>query len=107
MTIIQPSATNTLLNKLLVGLISVLFIGALLLVVSYNRLVNLDHGISQANLEFKKIQTENAELKDRIFALISSQNLEQLASTRKLVKERAPRYLEVDPHTNNLAAERL
>jgi cell division protein FtsL len=95
MTIIQPAKSNTFLNIIIAILIAALLSGSLWLVALYNRLVNLNHNISELNTELNKLQTANAEVKKAIFAIFDSQNLEKLAEEKQLVKDRNPEYLTI------------
>jgi cell division protein FtsL len=97
MTIVQPDNTNAVLNRLLIALVVALVLGAGWLVVAYNRLVNLNHGLTELNAQIRTVQTENAEIKDKTFELFASRNLEQVALNYGLVTERQPRYIAVQP----------
>jgi hypothetical protein len=57
--------------------------------------VNARHGTSDLKGEYQNIQTESAELKDKIFSLLDTENLENFAQGRALVQEKNPQYLEV------------
>jgi len=93
MTIVQPNNTTAFLNRVLIVLVVALVIGAGWVVVLYNRLVNLNHNLTDTNGQIRAVQTANAELKDRAFQLFTSQNLDQVAAARGLVKDREPRYV--------------
>lgn len=95
MTIIQPKNKKTFWNKVLAGLVAGVILVAFSLVLLYARFVNLNHSIAEARRALEKIQTENAELKDRIFALLDQGRLESLAAERGLIKEKNPQYLRV------------
>jgi len=97
MTIIQPGRSQALaVNKFLVLLIVMLLIAAVWLVSLYNQLVNLNHNILDAESRIQKVETANAELKDKTFNLFDNQKLEALAAERQLIKDKEPQYLEAE-----------
>lgn len=99
MTIIHPHKTSPFINIILALLAGVLVVSSVWLVVLYNRSVNLDHNISSLKAQIKNMETETAELKDRIFTLLDTQALSRIAETEGLVKENSPRYLDVPSAT--------
>ena len=98
MTFIQPNKTSPFINKILTMLIVALILASFLLVILYNRVVNLSHGITELDLEIKKTQTDMAELKDKIFHAFNTAIQGEIAKNRELVKENNPQYLETRPH---------
>lgn len=95
MTFIQPKKGSNILNKILILLAAGLVLGAFWMVILYNNYVNLNHGLSNLRLEFKQVQAQNAELKDKIFRaldLAKSNN----PSDRRLIQDKNPEYLEVN-----------
>ncbi|MBI4086067.1 MAG: hypothetical protein HY433_02400 [Candidatus Liptonbacteria bacterium] len=94
MTLIQPSQ-KSFTHLILVFFIVILVSGAFSLIFLYNRSVNMEHSISAAQVELRKIQTARAEIQDKIFGLSSDANLQKLSKERNLVKDKNPRYLEV------------
>ena len=97
MTIIHPHKTSPFINIILMILAGILAVSSIWLVVLYNRSVNLDHNISSLKAQIKNMETETAELKDRIFTILDTQALSRIAETEGLVKERSPNYLNVPP----------
>jgi len=92
MTFIQPNKNRSVLNKilLLLGIFTVL--SSIWLVMLYNKLVNLNHGLSEIKSEFSEIQESNLAVKTRIFDLINSSDP---SSVGDLVQEKNPEYLEL------------
>jgi len=92
MTFIQPNKNKSFLNKilLLLGIFTVL--SSIWLVMLYNKLVNLNHGLSEIKSEFSEIQESNLAVKTRIFDLINSSDP---SSVGDLVQEKNPEYLEL------------
>ena len=78
--------------KILILLLIIVGVGALRLIVVYNRVVNLEHGIAQMKAGLTKLETENAELKEKVFTLFTTQNIDAFAAERGLVQEKKPRY---------------
>jgi len=96
MTFIQPPRSNNLLNKILLFLILGLIFGTYWLITLYSNSVGLTHGILDMRSQISQIQTQNAELKNKVFSLLDSANLQNLAKDRQLIQEKNPQYLEVD-----------
>lgn len=96
MTILRPHKKITLLTKLLIVLAIPLAIEIVSLVILSNQTVNLRHEISKINLEIQKVENDNVEIKDKIFALFNDQSLADFSQTRALVQEKNPEYLEVN-----------
>ncbi|MEK7076921.1 MAG: hypothetical protein AAB967_01680 [Patescibacteria group bacterium] len=97
MTDLAPQPHNRILNILLMVSGTALVAGAVWLAVLYNQNVNAAHAISGFKEEIQNSKTETAEVKERIFALFRTENLEQLAEERSLVKEKNPQYLRTAP----------
>ena len=71
---------------------SALIAGALWLVVLYNLSVDLEYKLKEAKAEFQKIEAQNAEFQDKIFAVFKSENLENFAKDKGLIKDQEPEY---------------
>ena len=96
MTILRPHKKITLLTKFLIVLVIPLAIEIVFLVILSNQTVNLRHEISKINLEIQRVENDNVEIKDKIFALFNNQSLADFSQTRALVQEKNPEYLEVN-----------
>ncbi len=96
MTILQPDRANAFWNRILVGLVVTLIFSAGWMVWLYTHLVNLNHNLTQMRTEAHNLQTANSELKDNIFALFRSDELQKFAAAHQLVQDRAPQYLTVN-----------
>lgn len=83
------------MHLILISFIVILIFGASDLIFLYNRSVNMEHSLSAAQGEFRKLQTARAEIQDKIFGLSSDANLQKLSEERNLVKDKNPHYLEV------------
>src|SRR3989344_2958737 len=105
MTIIKPqSQTSFVIRYMLVILVFLLIAAGVMLVFLYNRAVNWEQAVRASVVETKRLQTENAELQDRLFSLFANARVESLAAEYGLVKDKSPRYLEV-PHRWFLASQ--
>lgn len=95
MTIIQPQNKDALLNRILIVLVISSILAAFSLTFLYARSVNLNHGMSQVQKTLEKLETENSELKDKIFAVLDRSRLEKIAAERGLIKEKNPQYFQI------------
>jgi cell division protein FtsL len=95
MTIVQPYKKISILNILIFvfSLIAICF--AILLIILYNNVINLEHKIGVTKLEIKKIETETAELKENLFNLLASDNLKKIAEENGLVQDKNPEYFKL------------
>lgn len=96
MTFIQPHKNQSFLNKALFLLAIFAVFGVIWLITLYNKEVKLDHAVSQMNAEFQLVQSQNAELKDKIIKLSDSANSINLISRENLIQDKAPQYFEVN-----------
>lgn len=97
MTFIQPNKNSGILNKILAVLVVAMVFGGISIVVLYNKVVNLNHGVGELKAEFVALQSENAESQDKIFKLLDVGNDSAvLAADYKLVEDKNPEYLEIN-----------
>ncbi len=92
MTVIQPNKYREFIKlAVIMGLLSVFLI--VYGVFTYLQTVSLRHDleISQSNLD--KLRVENAELKNKYFALVDSGSLTALAVQKGLVKDQNPQWV--------------
>lgn len=96
MTIIKPqSHASFFIRYMLLILLFLLIASGVMLVFLYNRAVNWEQALRASAVETKRLQTENAELQDRLFSLFANARVEALATEYGLVKDKSPRYLTV------------
>ncbi len=95
MTFIQSDKKSFIQYALFI-IIGALIIVSFALIFLYNHSVDLEHSVSRAGADLQKLQTQTAELQDKIFTLSSDANLQKLSEERHFVKDKQPRYLEVD-----------
>lgn len=92
MTFFKPEQ-KSLLNYAITALIAVCLIASLWIVLSYNRAVNLEHEISATEINIMELQTNKAQLQDKMFTLLSDVNLKEFSRNRNLVEEKNPQYM--------------
>ncbi|MEY4731532.1 MAG: hypothetical protein RL681_478 [Candidatus Parcubacteria bacterium] len=96
MTIIKSQSQSSFIVRYFLFILVFLLIAAgVMLVFLYNRAVNWEQNVRAAAVETKRLQTENAELQDTLFSLFTDTRVETLAAGYGLVKDKSPRYLEV------------
>ncbi len=79
---------------IIVGLcVCVFVVQALFLVAMYTKSVNIRHEISQLRDRTLVLQSNNAKIKDALFAQFSRDSVTTFADSRGLVKEEHPVYL--------------
>jgi hypothetical protein len=74
-----------------------LFLGAIWLIILYNNVVNLSHGISDIKAEFQAIQSQNAELKNKTLSMLDEASFGGFAGKNSLIQDKNPKYFEVNP----------
>ena len=97
MTFVQSQSLSSSLLQfrlLFAALLAIAVAGVVSLVFLYNSLVDIRHDASASQNLALRLEGENAELEQRIIALVDSRALAAFAATRGLVKETSPRYLE-------------
>lgn len=96
MTLIQPKKRNTQ-HLWVIASLAVCLLGATAwFIVVYNGYVAMRFAESQKVSETKKVEAQNAEIKDRIFSMLNEANKDDFASAHQLVKETQPRYIVAD-----------
>ena len=92
MTFFQPEQ-KSFINYAIMALIAICLIASLWIVLSYNRSVNLEHEISAKEINIRELQTNKAQLQDKMFTLLSDVNLEEFSRNRNLIEEKNPQYM--------------
>ena len=75
---------------------ALLLLEAGVLVGFYTKSVNARHEISQLRTQITATQSNNAQTKDRLFAVFDAASVDAFASEHGMVKEQNPTYLRVD-----------
>lgn len=95
MTIIRPQKNKKLYN-ILIGFLSVIFAVVLFTGMwMYGNTVELKHDVAKLQEDIQREEARSSELKNSIYAILSPNNLENLAKERGLVKDRDPEYMQV------------
>jgi cell division protein FtsB len=95
MTLIQPNKQNILLNFILIALILLVTVSVIWLIMLYTKTVSLAHGASTMREELTQLESQNSELKGKMFALLDPGQMEALAASRGMVADRSPEYLPI------------
>jgi cell division protein FtsL len=91
MTIIQPNKYKDI--KRLMFSMGVFIVGIILVwVFVYLQTVNLRHDTASAKKSLEEAKVENAELKNRYYGIVDSENLENLARERGFVNDKNPQW---------------
>lgn len=95
MTLIQPGKNFGYLYVVLMVLTFPLITGVIWLVLIYNQTVDVRHGISDTKSELQRLEIQNAEYKEKLFKVLDTASLLQIAKTNSFEQDTKPRYLEV------------
>lgn len=96
MTFIQPNKNSNILNKILILFAVCLIFGGMALVALYNRVVNFEHGSGKMKAEFSALQSQNAEIKDKILKLLGAGGNQATLNNYNLIEDKKPQYLEIN-----------
>ena len=97
MTIIQPNKNSKKINLFIFGLTMTTVVVAFWGVFIYNQLINLRHELVNQENNLQKAEVMNAELKNNLYQLTDTKNLETSANQNSLVLEKNPQYLKNEP----------
>ena len=92
MTFVKPKKQSSILRGILIVLLITVSVGVVRLIVVYSHVVDLEHGIVKIKDGLRETGTSNAELKEKIFTIFSTQNIEEFAAEHGLIQEKKPRY---------------
>ena len=77
-------------------LVVFLVLGGVSLVVLYNRIVNFNHNLGEAKAELSDLQSQNADIKDRLFTLLDLDGNSAVFGGHGLIEDKNPQYLEIN-----------
>ncbi len=97
MTLIQPNRQNFIINLILFGLIGIVTLNVMWMIFLYNKTVSLTHSAESMRLTAKQIETENSELKGKIFALFTPDAVAAFAAGAGLIQDKTPQYSSLNP----------
>lgn len=96
MTFIQPSKRIDIQNAVIALLVCALLGGTFLLVIAYNKTVDLSHDIASDKAQLDSIGAENTSLNNNILATLGGSDFSALASADGLVTDRNPQYFPIN-----------
>lgn len=79
----------------------ILAASAILGIFLYNQLVNLRHEITSQENNLQKAEVLSAELKNNLYAMVDTKNLQNLAAENGLVIDKTPQYVKNEPLAAN------
>jgi len=94
MTFFQPNQKTAKFSVGFVLLVAAVITMALLSIYLYNGVVNIRHSMQSAEIGLQELETANADLKNELYRILDSENLQKLAGQLSLVKDNTPEYLE-------------
>ena len=95
MTFIHSKIQKSILTKVVIGLMMLLFTGTFGLIVLYNKVVDLNHSISGSKAKLESIGVLSTKLNNQIIAATGGGQLTSLASADGLILETKPVYFSV------------
>jgi hypothetical protein len=96
MTIIQPNRENKKTSLFALVLIGTAVLSVVWGVFIYNQLVDIRHEVERASNSVEKAEVSNAELRNNLYNIIDSGNLESLAKGKSLALDNNPQYVKSD-----------
>jgi len=96
MTIIQPNRESKKTSLFALVLTGIAVLSVVWGVFIYNQLVDIRHEVKEASNNVGKAEVTNAELKNNLYNMIDSGNLESLAQDKSLALENNPQYVKSD-----------
>jgi cell division protein FtsB len=95
MTIIQPNKNNHKTSFLISVLLITSISAALWGIFLYNQLVNLRHEVKKQETNLRRAEVTNAELKNNLYNIIDTKNLEPLIKSQSLILDKNPEYIKI------------
>lgn len=96
MTFIQPNKHSSILNIIIGALAAGVLSAVIVLIMVYNGTVSSARATRGAREEQKQLETENSELKRRVFADFDPVRMAAFAAERGMVSDRQPQYLTIN-----------
>lgn len=96
MTIIEPNKSKSKVKRFIGLVLTIVFIGAIFSIQIYNANVDLKYSLSTQEKKLDQLEVINAELKDRLYDILDSNNLRSQAQELGLILEKNPLYLETE-----------
>ncbi len=92
MTFIQPNKESSPFARLNILLLIPIFFGLVSLVILYNQAVSTNHEIGTAREKLELVEVESAELKEKLFSLLSGDKVSDLVASAGLISDKNPEY---------------
>ncbi len=96
MTFIQPTKHINILNAVIALLVVALLGGTFLLVIAYNKTVDLSHNIISLKAKLDAVGAQNTALSNQVLATLGGADFQSLASADGLVQDKNPQYFTTD-----------
>lgn len=96
MTFIQPKKYFNIQNAVITMLILCVLGATALVIVEYNKTVNLNHNILAAKTELNAVGAENTQLSNGVIATLGDGQIGALAAADGLVAENKPQYFSIN-----------
>jgi cell division protein FtsB len=96
MTIIQPNRRRGTTRFMIGVFFLLLFTGALGAVLLYNNVVDLRHRLADKEQALATLEVENAEFKNRTYALLDARKAKDMLEKSALIFDRNPEFIMVE-----------
>lgn len=97
MTIFHPKQNKFKIWKIVLASLLVVFVFlSFRLITVYSSLVELDHIKEEALNKIEELTAENSLYQEKILEILDSENLEEFAKDRNLIKEHNPQYFKAE-----------
>lgn len=96
MTILRPNKNKFQFNILFAAIVGLVLFGAIFSIFANSRSVQLTHELRQERKVIEILQSENAELKNQLYAMIDFKDYEKIGAKLGLIKDRKPEYLTLE-----------
>ncbi len=95
MTIIEPKKNKGSLNTLWTMIIALILVEAVMTIYGYSQNVQLSHELRDTTKSIESLRISTADFKNQLYAKLDLQNVDALAGSLGLIRERKPEYLSV------------
>jgi hypothetical protein len=96
MTFIQPKKYFNIQNFIIAALAVMAFVGTILIIVEYNKTVDLNHNILSAKTELDAVGATNTSISNDVIATLGGGQISALAAADNLVAENKPQYFSIN-----------
>lgn len=96
MTIIEPKKNKIRLNAFWTMIVGLVLFEAGVSIYSYSQNVQLSHELRETTKAIELLRISTADFKSQLYTKLDLQNVDHLAGSLGLIKERKPEYLSVN-----------